>query len=140
MEVSAHIGLLQVVDMADLTDTCTAVDAIVHLPHVLRSVTGRSRKAAAVQQPLFEALSQAALQAVPSADLKACMSFPYSCLLSEMHRLGHCIVLVSCSPQGDVSSGGECAVRRTAKRRASVGFHIVLDERCALDICAVWQA
>lgn len=64
--------MLQVLGSAEVRDTQTAVAAVTQLPHILRNVSGRSRKAAAAQHPLYESLTRAALHAVPSVDLQVC--------------------------------------------------------------------
>jgi hypothetical protein len=72
---------MQVLDGADLIDASLAAAALVQVPYVMRNASGRLQRAAVAQHPLFGSLMQAALRAVPEADMQV-YSFPWPCTSS----------------------------------------------------------
>ena len=71
---------MQVLDGADLNNASLAAAALVQVPYVMRNASGRLQRAAVAQHPLFESLMQAALRAVPEANMQV-YSFPWPCTL-----------------------------------------------------------
>ena len=53
-----------------MTEHYVAVAAVLQLPHILRNASGRYRRAAVVQHPLFGSLAKAIPAAIPLADLQ----------------------------------------------------------------------
>ena len=72
---------MQVLDGVDLSDASLAAAALVQVPYVMRNASGRLQRAAVAQHPLFGSLMQAALRAVPDANMRV-YSFPWPCTFS----------------------------------------------------------